>query len=158
MLSDSESPWSDRASRTIQVFSDCIKRQFFNQIQESSFFHCLRQIIYGCYNTLCYFLIYEKFLRKIITNRGLFQGNQSDFAVGWLYGNQRKCRKMANMDGFVDISVVKIYCLETSMEAFFSQVIHAYQSYIVELSEFGNRAEGMWKREKPIKQTATDCT
>ena len=50
---------------------------------------------------------------------------------------------MANMDGFVDIFVVKIYCVETSMEAFFSQVIHAYQSHIVELSEFGNRAEGM---------------
>ena len=44
------------------------------------------------------------------------------------------------------------------MEAFFSQVIHAYQSHIVELSEFGNRAEGMWKREKPIKQTATAGT
>jgi len=44
------------------------------------------------------------------------------------------------------------------MEAFFSQVIHAYQSYIVELSEFGNRAESMWKSEKPIKQTATAGT
>ena len=44
------------------------------------------------------------------------------------------------------------------MEAFFSQVIHAYQSYIVELSEFGNRAEGMWKSEKQIKQTATAGT
>ena len=44
------------------------------------------------------------------------------------------------------------------MEAFFSQVIHAYQSHIVELSEFGSRAEGMWKREKPIKQTATAGT
>ena len=38
------------------------------------------------------------------------------------------------MNGFVDIFVVKIYCLEASVEAFFSQVIHAYQSYIVELS------------------------
>ena len=47
------------------------------------------------------------------------------------------------MDGFVDIFVVKICCLETSMETLFSQIIHAYQSYIVELSEFGNRAEGM---------------
>ena len=44
------------------------------------------------------------------------------------------------------------------MEAFFSQVIHAYQSYIVELSEFGNSAEGMWKSEKQIKQTATAGT
>ena len=50
---------------------------------------------------------------------------------------------MANMDGFIDISVVKIYCLETSVEAFLSQIIHAYQSYIVELSEFGSRAERM---------------
>ena len=62
------------------------------------------------------------------------------------------------MDGFVDISVVKIYCLEASVEAFFSQVIHAYQSHIVELSKSGSRAEGMWKREKPIKQTATAGT
>ena len=44
------------------------------------------------------------------------------------------------------------------METFFSQVIHAYQSYIVELSESGSRAEGMWKCEKQIKQTATDST
>ena len=50
---------------------------------------------------------------------------------------------MANMDGFVDISLVKIYCVETSMETFFSQVIHAYQSHIVELSKSGSRAEGM---------------
>ena len=44
------------------------------------------------------------------------------------------------------------------METLFSQIIHAYQSYIVELSEFGNRAEGMWKSEKQIKQTATANT
>ena len=44
------------------------------------------------------------------------------------------------------------------MEAFFSQVIHAYQSHIVELSKSGSRAEGMWKREKQIKQTATAGT
>ena len=44
------------------------------------------------------------------------------------------------------------------MEAFFSQVIHAYQSHIVELSKSGSRAEGMWKCEKQIKQTATDST
>jgi len=50
---------------------------------------------------------------------------------------------MANIDGFVDIFVVKIYCLEASVEAFFSQVIHAYQSHIVELSKSGSRAEGM---------------
>ena len=62
------------------------------------------------------------------------------------------------MDGFVDIFVVKICCLETSMETLFSQIIHAYQSYIVELSKSGSRAEGMWKSEKQIKQTATDCT
>ena len=44
------------------------------------------------------------------------------------------------------------------MEAFFSQVIHAYQSHIVELSKSGSRAEGMWKSEKQIKQTATAGT
>ena len=44
------------------------------------------------------------------------------------------------------------------METLFSQIIHAYQSYIVELSEFGNRAESMWKSEKQIKQTATAGT
>ena len=44
------------------------------------------------------------------------------------------------------------------METFFSQVIHAYQSHIVELSKSGSRAEGMWKREKQIKQTATAGT
>ena len=44
------------------------------------------------------------------------------------------------------------------MEAFFSQVIHAYQSHIVELSKSGSRAEGMWKSEKQIKQTATANT
>ena len=62
------------------------------------------------------------------------------------------------MDGFVDIFVVKICCLETSMETLFSQIIHAYQSYIVELFEFGNRAESMRKSEKQIKQTATANT
>ena len=62
------------------------------------------------------------------------------------------------MDGFVDIFVVKICCLETSMETLFSQIIHAYQSYIVELFEFGNRAESMRESEKQIKQTATANT
>ena len=44
------------------------------------------------------------------------------------------------------------------MEAFFSQVIHAYQSHIVELSKSGSHTESMWKSEKQIKQTATTGT
>ena len=49
------------------------------------------------------------------------------------------CDGMKNHHGILS----HIYCMETSKEALFSQFIYTCQSYIVELSEFGNCTESM---------------